>query len=161
MGNASFYTNNASVGTATNGSVVTAPAIDTGGSPTSFYKDAGVLTSLQEANFTVAVSVGGSTLSSNEWLGAYTFDFVGTFAANLQGSQANAGATSTGTAVIALLRNGTQFATLTFTSGQSAGTFLGPQTTFQVGDVLELIAPSTIDPTLAHLAISLIGSRVT
>lgn len=156
----SFYSANNTLYTASNpsgpASAQQSPASYV--APSSFYKSsAPILTSMMEANFSLGVSIPGSPLKQSEWLFGYTFDFPGTFAANLAGSFATAGIAALNPAVISVRKNGVEFCTLKFTG--KTGAFSAPQTSFVVGDLLEMVAPSIADPTLAELSITLFGTR--
>lgn len=156
----SFYSGNDTVYTASNpsgpASAQQSPASYV--APSSFYKSsAPILTSLMEANFSLGVSIPGSPLKQSEWLFGYTFDFPGTFAANFAGSFATAGIAALNPTVISVRKNGVEFCTLKFTG--KAGVFTSPQTSFVVGDLLEMVAPAIADPTLAELSITLFGTR--
>lgn len=159
--NSSFYNQNATVYTDTNPPApADAPLTNTPSqAPSSFFGSTGpILTSLAEAGFSLAIAIPGTVFQSNEWLFGYTFDFPGVFAVNFAGSQAKSGVPSTGLPVFSIRQNGLQVGTLTFNG--SVGTFIGPQLNFATGDLLEIVAPSAIDPTLSHLAITLFGTRV-
>lgn len=156
----SFYNQSGTIYTNTNPpGPVDAPLSNTPNSaPTSFFKTSGpILASMMEAGFSFAIAVPGTPLKSSEWLFGYKFDFNGTFAANMSGSQAVASVPATGAPVLSLRKNGTEFATLTFSG--STGTFSGQQTAFVVGDLFELVAPAVTDATLAELSITLFGTR--
>jgi len=78
---------------------------------------------------------------------------------NFISSVANSGRLATNNTQFSLRKNNVEFGQLLFNSASNTGTFSGPSTTFNVGDVLSLIAPTTIDPTLANIAISIIALR--
>lgn len=160
----SFYNKNATVGTQANPpgpAQVPISNNQNNPAPSSFYKGTGgISTALAEANFTVAICIPGANPQSSEWLFGFVFDFVGTFPVNFAASEATARVAATGNPVFSVQQNGTQIGTITF-SGKNGAFSLPTQTTFQVGDVLEVVAPATVDPTLAHIVISLVGARVT
>lgn len=156
----SFYAQNATIYTDSNPpGPVDAPLAPTNyKAPSSFYKNTGtVLQSLAEAHFSVAITTPGPTFLTSEWLFGYAFDFPGTFEEDFAGSIASASAAATGSPVFSLLKNGVQFGTIRFTG--KVGTFQCDQTNFAIGDLLEMVAPVTPDATLAHLAITLLGTR--
>lgn len=111
----------------------------------------------KETGFGLAISVPGAALTANEWLFGHVFDVAVDFAANLSGSQATAGAGATGSPVLSIRKNGVQFATLTYSG--TTGTFSGSATSFAIGDLLEMVAPASVDPTLARISITLFGTR--
>lgn len=127
--------------------------------PSSFYKSSGkVEASMMEANFTIAASIPGTVLLPSEWLFGFKFDFPGTFDTNMDGSLAVAAVAATSTTVLSLRKNGVQFATLSYSG--TTGTFSSTEPmSFVVGDLLELVAPSSADATLALLTITLFGTR--
>jgi hypothetical protein len=60
-----------------------------------------------------------------------------------------------------LRKNGTQFATMQFSSGASTATFTAASDTdFAAGDVLTVIAPNPADSTLADIGFALAGVRL-
>jgi hypothetical protein len=83
-----------------------------------------------------------------------------TFRAGLMESAAGAEVAATATSVFSITKNGTQFATLTFAVASAVGVFAcASDTTFTVGDVLRIIAPSPRDATLSGVAATIIGFR--
>jgi hypothetical protein len=87
----------------------------------------------------------------------YTFaDPVG-FAANFTGSTASAGIAATTITIFDIAKNGTDFATLTFTAAATTGSFAGPAQSVIAGDVLTVTARTT-DATLADLSGVLAGT---
>ncbi len=83
-----------------------------------------------------------------------------TFPIGVAQSYASAEVAATGTAVYAFRKNGSQFATLTFSPGQTVGVFSCPvATSFAHGDVLTQYAPVFRDDTLSGIASNLIGFR--
>jgi hypothetical protein len=82
-----------------------------------------------------------------------------TFPASAANSFAVASAASTGTAVYTLKKNGTSFATVTYTTS-AAGVFAqASDANFVPGDLLEVDGPATADATLADVGITLFGER--
>lgn len=78
--------------------------------------------------------------------------------ASLTGSFGTAITASTGTAIFSIKKNGTEFATLTFTSSSTGVFSAGSSTTIAVGDVLEIVGPGTQDTTLSDISMNLKGS---
>ncbi len=76
--------------------------------------------------------------------------------AALAGSYGSAAVASTGTIVFSIRKNGTQFATLTFTTS-ATGVFSGSAVDFAVGDILSIIAPPAADVSLSDININLRG----
>lgn len=84
------------------------------------------------------------------------------FPANLTGSKALVKATkkATNTAIFEIKKNDIQIGTVTFTNASTIGAFsFDNSITFNIGDVLDIYAPSPADPTLADIIISLYGTR--
>lgn len=79
---------------------------------------------------------------------------------NCTGSIAGLVAASTGTAVFKIKKNGTQIGTITFTSSSTGVFALSPTVTFNVGDILAVFAPTTVDATAAGFSVSFLGQRV-
>ena len=80
------------------------------------------------------------------------------FVANLTGSVAIVDVAPTADAVFSLQKNGTQFATITFSAATTTGVFAGVLTTFVSGDILSIVAPSTVDSTLSGVWFTLSGT---
>lgn len=87
----------------------------------------------------------------------YVFALVTPVAFNLPsgmtGSVAKAKTASTGTATFDVKKNGTNIGTLTFTSSATGVFALASQTSFAVGDLLEIVGPASADATLADLRV--------
>jgi hypothetical protein len=86
----------------------------------------------------------------------YTFGESVSFPANFTGSTVTAGTASTGTVIFDIAKNGTNFATMTFTASATA-VFSGSASAFISGDVVTII-PRTTDATLANLSGFLSGT---
>jgi len=69
-------------------------------------------------------------------------------------SAASAGTGSTGTAVISVTKNGSPYATITFTASASGVVAFAGNGAVAAGDVLVFTAPATPDATLANVAIT-------
>jgi hypothetical protein len=79
---------------------------------------------------------------------------------NLAGSLAKAGTAATLAAAFTLRRNGSNIGTIDFAGGSTTATFaLAGGAAFAAGDVLEILAPSPQDATLADVSITLMASR--
>lgn len=84
------------------------------------------------------------------------------FHVGLTTSYASAETASTDTAVYHFKKNGTDFATLTFSAGNPVGVWSCPvETTFGTGDKFTQIAPNPRDATLAGVGGQIIGYRTT
>jgi hypothetical protein len=82
------------------------------------------------------------------------------FPVNLVGSLAKAGTAATSAASFTLRKNGSNIGTIDFAGGAAAGTFtLAGGAVFAAGDVLEMLAPSPQDATLADVSITLLAAR--
>lgn len=80
--------------------------------------------------------------------------------ANLAGSLAKVGTAATSAASFTLRRNGANIGTIDFAAGSATATFaLAGGAVFAAGDVLEILAPSPQDATLADVSITLMASR--
>lgn len=83
-----------------------------------------------------------------------------TFYVGLATSYASAEIASTGTAVFSFKKNGTTFATLTFSAGNLIGVFAcATQTTFGAADKYTMVAPTIRDITLSGVGGNIIGYR--
>lgn len=80
------------------------------------------------------------------------------FPTNMAGSLSKSEIASTNSAVLSIQKNGTQFATITFDAAGTTGTFAGVATSFVVGDVLTVVAPTPQDATLSSIWFNLIGT---
>ncbi len=79
---------------------------------------------------------------------------------NLAGSLAKAGTAATSAAAFTLRKNGSNIGTVDFAPAAATATFALPGgTAFAAGDVLEILAPSPQDATLADVSITLMASR--
>lgn len=86
--------------------------------------------------------------------GALTFDLP----VNMAGSVAKAKVAATATTVFDIRKNGSSIGTLTFTAVTGAFA-LASLTSFQAGDLLEIVAPAIADLTLADLRITVAATR--
>lgn len=83
-----------------------------------------------------------------------------TFYVGLSTSHASAEVAATASAVYSFKKNGTTFATLTFSAANPVGVWSCPvQTTFGAGDKFTQIAPSPRDATLAGVGGQIVGYR--
>ncbi len=95
----------------------------------------------------------GATIISFTAVRAYTLP------ANLAGSSSKASTAAASQSVFTLSKNGVPFNSITFAAAGTSGTFgNSASTSFAVGDVLSIIAPSTQDATLANIGITLLGT---
>lgn len=93
--------------------------------------------------------------------------FAYSFPLNLVGSEGNVVTPTTATAVFSIRKNGTEFATLTFSVHSpidGRGVFASSNSplaavSFSVGDILEIVAPASPDATLAGLGFQLVATR--
>lgn len=107
--------------------------------------------------FDPSIFILGKPLSA-ELLLRYTAVRGFTFPSSMTGSYGTADVASTGTAVFSFEKNGTPFATLTFTASGTGVYAAASPTTFVAGDVLTITGPSPQDTTLADVSINLKGS---
>lgn len=90
----------------------------------------------------------------------FVFPRAVSFPTNLAGSLGLAVTAPTGAAAFTVRRNGTNVGSIDFAAGQTTAAFtLAGGAAFAAGDVLELVAPSPQDGTLADLSITLLGTR--
>jgi hypothetical protein len=83
-----------------------------------------------------------------------------TLPADLAGSRGHADTAATAESVCTILKNGASVGTVTVAAAsQDAAFSLAGGLALVPGDRLELVAPTTQDPTLADLALTLIGTR--
>lgn len=84
-----------------------------------------------------------------------------TFPANLTGSKGRNVTTATGTTTFSIRKNNSEFATMVFAGGAATSTFTGSLTSLSgdSGDYLSIIAPGSVDATLADIGYSLKGTR--
>lgn len=83
-----------------------------------------------------------------------------TFKAGLAESRGDADAAATVSSVFSLKKNGTQFATATFSATNDTAIFAcASDTAFAAGDVLTIIAPNPRDATLSNIALTVVGFR--
>jgi hypothetical protein len=80
--------------------------------------------------------------------------------ANCLGSIATLGTAATSSAVFKIKRNGSQIGTFTFAASGAVASFSMSEQTFNVGDLLSLVAPTSPDATAAGLALSLLGLKL-
>lgn len=82
-----------------------------------------------------------------------------TLEAGLSGSYAIGTVAATGTYSMDILKNGVSIGTVTWTAGQTSGTFtFASDVGFSAGDLLRVDAPMTGDATLANVTILLYGT---
>jgi non-canonical (house-cleaning) NTP pyrophosphatase len=81
--------------------------------------------------------------------------------AGLTNSVAKASSAATASSVFSIRKNGTQVGTATFAASGTVATFsMASLTSFAIGDILSIIAPASVDATLANLSITLVGTIV-
>lgn len=81
------------------------------------------------------------------------------FAANFAGSALKARVAAAGTTVVAVLKNGSAAGTATFSAGGTVAAFSAAAVTFNAGDFMSLVFPSTPDATLANIRGVMVGTR--
>ncbi len=85
-----------------------------------------------------------------------------TFPDNFSGSQGVTGTNATGSSAWSIKKNGTEIGTCTFSSAGATGTFTtagATAETFAAGDVLTIVAPVSVDATMADIGIQLKGTK--
>lgn len=81
------------------------------------------------------------------------------FPSGAANSQATASAASTGAPVFTFSKNGSSFATVTYTASATGVWAQASDSTFAAGDLLEVDGPATADGTLADVGMTLFGYR--
>lgn len=81
------------------------------------------------------------------------------FPAGAINSEATASAASSAAATFTLSKNGTPFATVTFTTAAAGVWVQGTYASFAPGDLLEVDGPASADTTLADVGLTLYGYR--
>ncbi len=115
--------------------------------------------------FTVGGSVYDVTIwdsgrpAASELLARFDMPRTVSFGTNFNGSVASAGTAATASSAYTIEKNGASVGAITFGAGATTGAFSGAAVTFNAGDVLTLIAPSSRDATLANVAITFSGTR--
>jgi len=118
----------------------------------------GVSFNLARLSYDMGVFIAGDPASDEVVLRHVVLkDF--TIPAGATGSYSSAITASTGTAVIDLQKNSVSFGTVTFTASTTGVIAVASDTSFVPGDVIQFVAPSTADATLADISISLAGVR--
>lgn len=113
---------------------------------------------LQITNYDIGVFLPGQALA-NQVVLLLPVERVVYFANNFSPSVAACGTNPTASVVFALNQNGAQIGTLTIaTSGAATFSSTDTVTTFDTGDVLTIVGPSSPDATLANLGITLSGT---
>lgn len=82
-----------------------------------------------------------------------------TLPASLTGSQASARVASTGNVSFDVKKNGSSVGSVTFNVSASGSFTMASATSFAAGDLLEIVAPGTVDATLEDISITLVGAR--
>lgn len=101
----------------------------------------------------------GGNLNAGRTLETYTFAEQATFPVGLKGSVASAEVVAGATAQFEILKNGTVVGAINFAAGSGAATFtMVSATTFNVGDILSVTAPTPQDSTLAGVSWTLVAS---
>ena len=103
--------------------------------------------------------VGGasSLLTSGEKILNFVAVRPFSLAANVSGSYCVAITAPTSTAVFYLNKNGSSFGSMLFPSASTSATFSSTATSFLIGDILSVEAPSPADSTLANVGFTLMG----
>lgn len=82
-----------------------------------------------------------------------------TFPASLTGSAAKAGTAATASTTFTITKNGSAIGTMVFAASAMVPSFtFASAVTFNLGDVLAIVAPASPDTTLANIVIALLGS---
>jgi hypothetical protein len=111
--------------------------------------------------FDVAVFFPGAQTSASQVFSRFIPARAVNFPAGLSPSTATAITAATGSTVISLEKNGSQFGTITFAGAGTSGTFAAasPASFNGTSDVLAIIGPASADATLADIGIVLSGTR--
>ena len=121
--------------------------------------DDGITITFEKRNYDIVGFIPGS-MDDDQTLLSFPFAVRVEFPAGLGNSVATFGAAPSGETVINFKKNGVQFATCTFLSGETAGTFsAASDTVFSKGDVLTVIAPATADSLAEDFGFTLDGYK--
>ena len=121
--------------------------------------DDGITITFDKRNYDVVAFCPG-TMSAGQTVLSFPLGHKVEFPAGLANSQATLGTAATGSTVLSLKKNNTQFATCTFGAGGSTGAFAAASdTVFQRGDILTVVAPDPADDTAADLGFTLDGYK--
>lgn len=83
------------------------------------------------------------------------------FGVDLALSKASAGTAASETTIFNIAKNGTNFGTMTFTTGASTASFVAATlTAFTIGDVLTVTGPASANATLADIGFILAGQII-
>jgi hypothetical protein len=101
-----------------------------------------------------------TTPTASEVLALYVAADAFTLPANLSGSQVKVGTNATATFALDLQQNGTSIGTISIATSGTATltTTSGAAKSIAAGDVLKVVAPGTVDATIANVAINLKGT---
>jgi len=77
---------------------------------------------------------------------------------NLVGSYMKSGIAATSNTVLTVYKNGTSQGTITFSAGATTGTISTSAITLNAGDILSVVAPTTVDSSFADFACVITGS---
>lgn len=106
--------------------------------------------------YTIGCTYDGN-LPPNFYLVIVPLDQAVTFG-NLMGvSQGYLESAPTSTITLSINQNGTPIGTMAFAAGAQTATFTGGSVNFNVGDVLTVVTPMSIDPTAANIGFVLSG----
>lgn len=98
--------------------------------------------------------------TSNQILLDWLFPEAVTFADEFVGSVASVGVNPTATFAINVQKNGSSVGSISIsTAGVATFTTTGTTVSFAAGDVLTLVAPASVDATIARLRITMKGNR--
>lgn len=81
------------------------------------------------------------------------------FPSSMTSSRAIAQIAATGSTTFSLKKNGTQFGTFVFSASGTTASFTGTATSFASGDRFTVVAPSTVDASLADIDFMFAGTR--
>lgn len=113
---------------------------------------------LGDGSYEFLISVPG-LLDASAQVCEVIFATAVTYAVDFDGSLAEAQIAATAETIFSIQQNNVEIGTLTFAAASTTGTFvLAAETTFAVGDILEIIGPNPADVTLSDLAITFKGA---
>lgn len=98
-----------------------------------------------------ASSYTSSTPTADAVVLKHVYPAFKSFDANMNTSKAKAGVAATSSTVFNVNKNGVNIGTLTFSAAGTTGVFAITATEFAQGDILEIVAPTTPDATLAQI----------
>lgn len=114
-----------------------------------------------EVFYDIGIFVPGSPYNSGQLLLEVGYSRGITYGSNFSPSAAVCTAPPASGLLLAIENNGELVGTISFSAGSTLGSFssISSSTTFSPGNVLTIIAPSTVDPNFANVSITFSGLK--